>query len=72
MTKFARRMDCPTTIRAVKRLSAKWPKAVAKVIEDKANGPAVIAMLRHEVEGLIAVNPEGGKEAQGTRGKPAD
>ena len=45
------RMDCPTTIRAVKRLSEKWPKAVAKLVEDKANGPAVIAMLRHEVEG---------------------
>ena len=58
------RMDCPTTIRAVKRLSEKWPKAVAKLVEDKANGPAVIAMLRHEVEGLIAVNPEGGKEAR--------
>jgi predicted phage terminase large subunit-like protein len=58
------RMDCPATIKAVKRLSEKWPKANAKLIEDNANGPAVIAMLRHEVDGPIAVNPEGGKEAR--------
>jgi len=58
------RMDCPATIRAVRRLTEKWPAATAKLVEDKANGPAVIAMLRHEVEGLIAVNPEGGKESR--------
>jgi predicted phage terminase large subunit-like protein len=58
------RMDCPATIRAVKKLSEKWPKAHAKVVEDKANGPAVIQMLRHEITGLIAVNPEGGKQAR--------
>jgi predicted phage terminase large subunit-like protein len=58
------RMDCPSTIQAVKRLSEKWPAAVTKLIEDKANGPAVIAMLKHDLTGLIAVNPEGGKEAR--------
>jgi predicted phage terminase large subunit-like protein len=58
------RMDCPATIQAIKRLSAKWPQAHAKVVEDKANGPAVVAMLRHELPGLIAVTPEGGKEAR--------
>jgi predicted phage terminase large subunit-like protein len=57
-------MDCPSTMQAMKRLSAKWPKAMTKLVEDKANGPAVIAMLRHELSGLIAVNPEGGKEAR--------
>jgi predicted phage terminase large subunit-like protein len=51
-------------------LSEKWPKAHAKLIEDKANGPAVIAMLRHEVDGLIAVNPEGGKEARANAVSP--
>ena len=57
-------MDCPATIRAVKTLTERWLAATAKLIEDKANGPAVIAMLRHEVEGLIPVNPEGGKESR--------
>jgi predicted phage terminase large subunit-like protein len=58
------RMDCPATIQAVKRLSEKWPQAHAKLVEDKANGPAVIATLKHEIVGLIAVNPEGGKEVR--------
>jgi predicted phage terminase large subunit-like protein len=58
------RMDCPATIQAVKRLSEKWPQTHAKLVEDKANGPAVIATLKHEIVGLIAVNPEGGKEVR--------
>jgi Terminase RNaseH-like domain len=33
-------------------------------VEDRANGPAVIQELRHDVAGLIAVNPEGGKMAR--------
>ena len=35
-----------------------------KLVEDKANGPAVIQELRHEISGLIEVNPEGGKLAR--------
>ena len=57
-------MDCPTTIQEIVRLSEKYPEAVRKLIEDKANGPAVIAMLKHQLTGLIPVNPEGGKEAR--------
>src|SRR5713226_4774765 len=57
-------MDMPSTKEAVKQLSARWPKASAKLIEDKANGPAVIQELKHDVSGLIEVNPEGGKIAR--------
>jgi predicted phage terminase large subunit-like protein len=59
-----KRMDMPGTREAVKELSRKWPKAGTKLVEDKANGPAVIQELRHEVSGLIAVSPEGGKMAR--------
>jgi phage terminase large subunit-like protein len=45
-------------------MSAKWPAAATKLIEDKANGPAVIQELQHDVAGLIAINPEGGKIAR--------
>lgn len=55
------RMDFPATIQAVRTFTAKWPQARAKLVEDKANGPAVIATLKREIPGLIAVNPEGGK-----------
>jgi predicted RNA-binding Zn-ribbon protein involved in translation (DUF1610 family) len=33
-------------------------------VEDKANGTAVIETLKHEISGIIAVEPEGGKEAR--------
>ena len=58
------RLDMPSTKEAVKRMSQRWPKAGAKLIEDKANGPAVIQELRRDVSGLIEVNPEGGKIAR--------
>lgn len=55
------KMDLPATMQAIRTLSAKWPQARAKLIEDKANGPAVIQLLKKEIPGLIPVNPEGGK-----------
>src|SRR5215210_8259887 len=36
----------------------------AKLVEDKANGPAVISQLRRRVPGLIAVKPQGDKVAR--------
>jgi len=45
-------------------LSAKWPNAHRKLVEDKANGTAVIDTLKHEISGIIAVEPVGGKEAR--------
>ena len=58
------RMDFPSTLVAVENLSAKWPTARAKLVEDKANGPAVVATLARRVPGLIAVGVEGSKEAR--------
>lgn len=55
------KMDFPATVQAIRTMSRKWPRAKAKLIEDKANGPAVIATLKREISGLIPVNPEGGK-----------
>src|SRR5712692_1447801 len=58
------RMDCPATVKAVRELTQKWPATIAKLIEDKANGSAVIQMLQHEIPGLLPVNPSGGKVAR--------
>lgn len=58
------RMDMPSTKEAVRNLSRRWPRAAAKLIEDKANGPAIIQELQHDVSGLIEINPEGGKIAR--------
>lgn len=58
------RMDFPTTVNAFKAQVLQYPNAGAKYVEDKANGPAVISMLKNQIPGLIAVEPEGGKEAR--------
>jgi len=58
------RMSFTATLTAIRTLSAKWPRARAKLVEDKANGTAVMDTLKHEIPGLIAVEPEGGKEVR--------
>jgi phage terminase large subunit-like protein len=50
------RMDMPRTVEAIRGMSEQWPRAAAKLVEDRANGPAVIATLKHDIAGLIAVN----------------
>lgn len=54
----------PESVKGVREFSAKWPKIRAKLVEDKANGPAIISTLQEEIEGLIAIEPEGDKEAR--------
>jgi len=58
------RMNFPTTLMAVRGIVAKWPMIREKLVEDKANGSAVVATLEHEIPGMIPVNPEGGKIAR--------
>jgi hypothetical protein len=53
-------MDFPATVAAVRELSSRWPRTMAKLIEDKADGSAVIQMLAREIPGILPVNPEGG------------
>lgn len=42
-------------------LSEKFPAAIAKVIENKANGAAIESDLEDQVEGIILFNPRGDK-----------
>ena len=49
------------SLAAVRNWTAKWPDARAKLVEDKANGTAIIDTLNREIPGLIAVEPHGGK-----------
>lgn len=58
------RMNFPATLQAIKNMLAKHPGISAKYVEDKANGPAIIAMLNKDIGGFIAVQPEGGKVAR--------
>jgi predicted phage terminase large subunit-like protein len=64
------RMDMPETLLAVRQVSAGWPEVSLKLVEDKANGPAVIQSLRHEIAGFVEVNPEGGKVSRAAAASP--
>jgi len=48
----------------LQRSSPLWRRASAKLVEDKANGPAVVSALRQAIPGLIEVSPQGSKEAR--------
>ena len=64
------RLSFTATLAAIKAMSAKWPQAAAKFVEDKANGPAVINALRRQLGGLIPVEPEGSKYARAAAVSP--
>jgi predicted phage terminase large subunit-like protein len=70
VTQVRGQMNLPTTIQAIRNLTAAYPLTYAKLVEDKANGPAVIQMLSNEIPGLIPVNPEGGKIVRAAAASP--
>lgn len=57
-------LDFPSTVKAIRGIKAYYPRIGAILIEDKANGSAIIQVLRSEIVGIIAVMPIGGKEAR--------
>lgn len=62
--------DFVETCRQLRLLAAKWPQALMKLVEDKANGSAVLAQLGRTVPGMIPVEPDGGKEARAAAVSP--
>jgi len=64
------KMNYPDTVKAFRNFAYKWQKAKAKLIEDKANGPAIIATLKNEIAGIIAVEPQGSKSARYAASSP--
>ncbi|MDF5758600.1 phage terminase large subunit [Spongiactinospora sp. TRM90649] len=64
------RLSFVETRQAVRQLASRWPQATLKLIEDKANGTAVINSLSRTVAGLIPVEPDGSKEARAAAVSP--
>lgn len=58
------RMDFVQTVAALEGVCKRYPKALLKLIEDKANGPAIVAVLKPKFSGLVEVTPDGGKVAR--------
>lgn len=58
-----RHMDFPQTLAAIRMVRRMYGEALAVLIEDKANGSAIIQMLQREMF-CIPVEPRGGKQAR--------
>lgn len=58
------------TVKAVVQMRDDWPDCYEIVIEDKANGTAVVESLQSVLTGIVAVEPKGGKEARAAAVEP--
>jgi predicted phage terminase large subunit-like protein len=64
------KMGFTATKDSIRILNAEFrPSAI--LIEDKANGPAIIEELGREIAGVIAITPEGGKIARAWAASPS-
>lgn len=55
------RMTFTQTIEAFQNLSKKWPNARTHLVEEAANGAALISTLKSKISGIIAVRPNDSK-----------
>lgn len=58
------RWDFVKTLEQFVASSQKWPRVTRKLVEDKANGSAIISALKRKVSGIIPVTPKESKEAR--------
>lgn len=65
------RWEFTEALEQVRNMTARWPEARIKLVEDKANGPAVMSVLRRELGGLLPVPAEGTKLARAIAVSPA-
>jgi predicted phage terminase large subunit-like protein len=61
-------LDFTSTIQEFERMCRLFPKSRAKYIEEKANGAAVINVLKKKIPGLIAINPTESKTSRAEAG----
>lgn len=52
-----KRLSFTETLDAIRDMSRQYPQAIAKLVEDKANGPAIIDTLKREIPGIVPVSP---------------
>lgn len=57
-------LDAAATEAEIRRQRDVHRPVCAVIVEDKANGPAIIERLKLTVPGVVAINPQGGKVAR--------
>lgn len=64
------RMGFVDQLAAVHAMRARWPSVRQYLIEDKANGTAIVDTLKRQVPGVLALDPQGGKMARALATSP--
>ncbi len=64
LDQIRKRMSFSETLSAIRKISVAYPFCSAHLIEEKANGSAIIDILQDEIPGIYPVLPQGGKEAR--------
>ncbi len=57
-------MDFVKTRAMFEAFAEKWPKVRRKLVEDKANGSAIISALKDKISGIVPITPKESKEAR--------
>ncbi len=70
ITQIRGRMTFTETLQSIRLMSHRYPQSIRKLIEDKANGSAVIEVLKKEFAGILPVEPGGGKFARAAAASP--
>ncbi len=58
------RMGFPAQVQAIKSMAVRHTDAIAKIIEEAANGAAVIQTLQDEIMGIVPFKPQTAKDAR--------
>lgn len=61
---IAEKLDFDQCCDVLEGLTIDWPHAFRKLVEDKANGPAIITHMQNKIFGLEEIDPRGGKIAR--------
>ena len=61
---FRGKWDFVNTLEQFISASKKYPRITRKLVEDKANGSAIISTLKKKVSGIIPITPKESKEAR--------
>ncbi|MGA5820823.1 phage terminase large subunit [Kitasatospora sp. NPDC094028] len=70
LDQIRKRLSFTDTLTVFKTLAARWPQATAKLVEDKANGTAIIDTLKSKIPGIIAITPTESKYARANAAAP--
>jgi predicted phage terminase large subunit-like protein len=70
LSKVKRRMGFTETIKVIQEIIGQYPEYNAILVEDKANGSAIVEVLSRTYRSVIPVEPYGSKEARASAVSP--